>query len=171
MKLPVRLALVLLIGCAVVAQAQPEIDVTKHDMHALIQLHAVGSDIAGQSFETDVFIYRGGPTFLAYTAATGARRVARAVAKPQALMTLNQALTAARVGQQRGNCGDAAPDFVSEYALTWYGAKGRVRTIPVGGNYTDCSADVIRIFDATCAFLWEVLGSAIEVCAPPAPTP
>jgi hypothetical protein len=169
MKLPIRLTFVILVVCAAVAQAQPGIDVARYDMHALIQLHATGSDITGQSFQTDVFIYRGGPTFLAHTSTNGARRVDRGVATPQELTALNQALAASRVGQQRGNCGGPAPDFIAEYALTWYGAKGRVRTIPAGGNYTDCPADVIRILDATCAFLWEVLGSAIEVCAPPAP--
>lgn len=169
MKLPMRLTLMALFLCAS-AGAQPAIDVTRYDMHPLIQLHAEGSDIAGGSFETDVFIYRGGPTFLAYTADTGdARRVDRGAATPQALMALNQALAAARVGQQRGNCGGPAPDYVTQYALTWYGAKGRIRTITAGGDYTSCPADLIRILDAACAFVWEVLGSALEVCVPPAP--
>jgi hypothetical protein len=173
MRLAIRLALAVLIACAAAARAEQElplVDVTKHDMHPLVQLHAVGSDIIGKPFETDVFIYRGGPTFLAYTAETGnARRVARGVATPQALMALNQALAAARVGQQTGNCGGPAPDYVSQYALTWYGAKQRVRTIQAGGNYTDCPSEVIRIFDATCGFIWSVLGPSPEICVPPGP--
>jgi hypothetical protein len=170
MKPVIHLTVLALVISTSAARAQRPIDVTKHDMHPLLQLHAVGSDIAGQPFEADVFIYRGGPVFLAYSAATGnARRVARGIASPAALMTLNQALAAARVGQQRGHCGGPAPDYVSDYALTWYGSKQRIRTIPVGGNYTTCPSDVIRILDATCIFIWEVLGPSVEVCVPPGP--
>jgi hypothetical protein len=168
MKSTIRLTLAALALCAAMVQAQEPIDVTQYDMHPFLQLHAFGSDIAGGSFETDVFIYRGGPTFLAYTAATGdQRKVVRGIASPQDLMALNQALAAARVGQQRGNCGQPAPDYVTKYALTWYG-KQRMRTIPVGGDYTDCPAEVIRIFDATCEFIWNVLGPSLEICVPPA---
>jgi hypothetical protein len=169
MKLPIRLTLMALLLCASAVRAQPEVDVTKHDMHPLIQLHATGATIAGAPFESDVFIYRGGPTFLAYTQAPDSTRVARGVATPQQLMTLNQALTAARVGQQRGNCGQPAPDYVEQYALTWNGAKGRLRMIVTGGDYSDCPADVIRILNATCEFIWSVLGPSPEVCTPPAP--
>jgi hypothetical protein len=166
MKRTIRLTLAALALCAATVQAQEPIDVTKYDMHPVLQIHAVGADIAGGAFEADVFIYRGGPTILAYSAATGnVRKVARGVAKPEELAALNQALAAARVGQQRGDCGGPAPDYVSEYALTWYG-KQRMRTIPVGGNYTDCPADVIQIFDATCEFIWKVLGPSLEVCVP-----
>ena len=170
MRLAIRLALTILIAGAAAAGAQPQIDVTRYDMHPLIQLHAAGFDIAGQPFETDVFIYRGGPVFLAYTAQTGnARRVARGVATAQQLAALNQALAAARVGQQRGNCGEPAPDHVERYALTWYGAKDRMRTVTAGGIYSDCPADVVRIFDAACAFVWETLGPTPEYCVPPGP--
>jgi hypothetical protein len=84
-------------------------------------------------------------------------------------MALNQALAAARVGQQRGDCGEPAPDYISEYALIWHGSKGRMRTITAGGFYGDCPADVVRIFNATCTFIWEVLGPSIEICDLPAP--
>jgi hypothetical protein len=169
MKLPIRLTLMTLIICASAVRAQPGIDVTKHDMHPLIQLHVVGANIAGDPFEGDVFIYRGGPTFLAFSSEFAGNRVARGVATPQELMALNQTLAAARVGQQSGNCGEPIPDATSEITLSWYGAKGRLRTIPVGGIYTSCPADVVRIFDATCAFIWEVLGPSPEICQPPVP--
>jgi hypothetical protein len=166
MKLAIRLT-VLALAAALPAWA--EIDVTKYDMRPLIQLHATGNTITGQPFETDVFVYRGGPVFLAHTPAAGdSGRVARGVASPEQLKALNQALGAARVGQQRGNCGDAAPDYVTQYALIWHGQK-RMKTIPVGGIYTDCPTDVIRIFDATCEFIWAVLGPAPEICVPANP--
>ncbi|HEX6898472.1 MAG TPA: hypothetical protein VF789_02120 [Thermoanaerobaculia bacterium] len=165
MKSALRIGVLLLAVAALPAEGQID-DITRYNMRPLIQLHAVGSDIAGGSFETDVFIYQGGPVFLAYTAATGnACRVERGVATPQHLMDLNRALAASRVGQQRGGCGSPAPDYVSAYALTWYG-KQRVKTITAGGNYTDCPADVQRIFNATCEFIWDVLGPAPEVCVP-----
>ena len=169
MRLAIRMALAALAACSAAAQAQQEIDVTKFDMHPLVQIHGTGADLIGKPFEVDIFVYRGGPTFLAYSAETGnARRVARAVAAPQALMALNQAFAAGRVGQQRGDCGSPAPDYVSARALTWYG-KQRVRTIPAGGDYSDCPAEVVRIFDAVCAFVWQTLGPTVEYCVPPAP--
>lgn len=172
MKLPMRLALLSLVLCASAAQAQRTIDVTKHDMRPLIQLHAVGANIIGETFEADVFIYRGGPTFLAFSLANGRNtEVKRGVAKPQQLIALNQALAAARVGQQREKCGGPAPDYITDYALTWYGTKGLWRTHSAGGNYSECPADVIRIFNATCTFIWEVLGPSIEICDLPGPTP
>ena len=76
-------------------------------------------------------------------------------------------VAAGRVGQQRGHCGGPAPDYVSNYGLTWHG-KQRVRTFTVGGNYTTCSSEVNRIMDATCRFIWSVLGPSPEVCVPPA---
>jgi hypothetical protein len=170
MKLAIRLTLAALIVCAAAAAAQEKIDVTRYDMHALIQLHANGADLIGGAFETDVFIYRGGPTVLAYTSQTGdVRKVVRGVATPQQLTKLNQALAANRVGIQRGNCGEPAPDYVTQYALTWYGNKGRIRMIPTGGIYLDCPAAVVNLFHAACEFIWEVLGPAPEVCVPAAP--
>jgi hypothetical protein len=167
MKLSGRLALALLIAGPAVVQAQ-RIDVTKLNMRPLIQLHAEGIDFTGKPFQTDVFIHQGGYTLLAYSAETGnARRVARAVATPQQLMALNQALAAGRVGQQRGGCGEPAPDFVSTYGFTWYGQQ-RVKTFAIGGNYTACSSEVNRIMNATCQFIWTVLGPSPEICVPPA---
>lgn len=166
MKLAIRLILAALSACAAAAQTPPAIDVTKFDMHPMVQLHAIGSDIIGHAFVVDIFVYRGGPTFLAYTAETGnARRVARAVASPQALMKLNQALADGKIGQQRGDCGQPAPDHISTRALTWYG-KQRMRTVPVGGIYSECPSDVVEIFDAACSFVWEVLGPTVEYCVP-----
>jgi hypothetical protein len=162
MKALLLLALVL----ALAAVPAAAVDVTRLNMRPLIQLHAEGSDITGSPFQTDIFIYQGGFTVLAYTAATGdARRVARGVASPAALMALNQALAGGQVGQQTGRCGSPAPDYVETYALSWYG-KQRMRTIPAGGNYTDCPAAVVRIFDATCGFIWAVLGPSPEICVP-----
>jgi hypothetical protein len=166
MKLTMRLIVMSLILGAPAARAQQEVDVTKHDMHPLLQLHVFGSDFAGEPIEADVFIYRGGPTFLAFTQDTDTRRVERGVASLQELMTLNQALAAARVGQQRGNCGSPVPDFITGYALTWYGAQGRLRTIPVGGDFKSCPAPVVQIFDATCDFIRAVLGPSNGVCLP-----
>jgi hypothetical protein len=170
MKLASRFALILLIAAFALAvpaaQAQP-IDVTKLNMRPLIHLHAEGADIAGRPFQTDVFIHQGGYTLLAYSAETGnARRVARGVATPPDLMLLNQALAAGRVGQQTGRCGGPAPDYVSTYGITWNG-KQRVKTFAVGGNYTTCSSEVNRIMDATCRFIWSVLGPSPEICVPP----
>lgn len=163
MKAVLRLVLVLALA-AVPAAAR--IDVTRLNMRPLIQLHAEGADIIGAPFQSDVFIYQGGFTVLAYSAETGnARRVASGVASPQQLMALNQALAGGQVGQQTGHCGSPAPDYVETYALTWYG-KQRVRTIPAGGIYTDCPAAVVRIFNATCEFIWAVLGPSPEVCVP-----
>lgn len=165
---PVLRFFILLLLAALPAAAQ-RIDVTRLNMRPLLQLHAVGADLIGASFQTDVFIHQSGFTVLAYAAQTGdARRVASGIASPQALMALNQALAGGQVGQQTGNCGGPAPDYVETYALTWYG-KQRVRTIPAGGNYFDCPAPVVRIFNATCEFIWSVLGPAIEVCVPPNP--
>lgn len=165
MKSALRLCSILLAAASLPAQAQID-DITRYNLRPLLQLHAVGSDIIGRPFETDVFIYQGGPVFLAYTAATGdACRVDRGVATPQQLMELNRALAASRVGQQRGGCGSPAPDYVSTYALTWYG-KQRVRTITAGGDYTGCPEDVQRILNAACDFIWAVLGPAPEVCVP-----
>ena len=168
MKLTTSVALLVLTLGASAAGAQ-SIDPARLNMTPLIQLHAEGSDIIGRPFQGDVFIYLGGFTLLAYTSETGSStRVARAVAARPQLMALNQALAASRVGQQRGNCGSPAPDYVATYALTWYG-KQRVKTIPVGGNYTDCPDAVVRIFDATCEFIWSVLGPSPQVCVPPNP--
>jgi hypothetical protein len=165
MKLALRLCLIALAAASLPAQGQID-DITRFNMRPLVQLHAVGNDIAGRPFETDVFIYQGGPTFLAYTAATGnACRVDRGVATQQQLMALNQALASNRVGQQRSGCGSPAPDYVGTYALTWYG-KQRVKTITAGGNYTTCPDEFLRILNATCDFIWAVLGPAPEVCVP-----
>jgi hypothetical protein len=155
--------------CAAAGSAQPEIDTTKFDMHAFIQLNAVGIDLAGKPFESDVFIYRGGPTFLAYTAVTGdARKVNRGIASTGQLKNLDRALTAARVDLRRDKCGGPAADGVRQYALTWFSAKGRaINTIHIGGNYTSCPAKVRQIFDATCEFITSVLGPSPEVCVPP----
>lgn len=142
-------------------------DVTKYDLHPLIQLHLNGSDLIGRPFQGDVFIYRGGPVFLSYTGANGNNnRVASGIATPEQLMELSRALARARVGQQTGNCGSPAPDYVSRYTLTWYG-KQRVRTIPTGGNLSTCPAEVVEVYWATCELLWDVLGPSPEICPPP----
>jgi hypothetical protein len=166
MKLTIPFTVLVLILGASAAGAQA-IDPAKLNMVPLIQLHAEGADLTGGHFAGDVFIYQGGYTLLAYTSDRGnVSQVFRGIATPPQIKALNQALRASRVGRQTGNCGDAAPDYVSRYALTWYG-KQRLRTIPAGGNYTDCPAEVVGIFDATCRFIWDVLGSAPQVCVPP----
>lgn len=169
MKLVIRFtipfAIILLItGLAAFRAEAQSIDATK----PLLQLHAEGVDFTGHSFQSDVFIYQSGYTLLAYSAETGnASRVARGVAARPDMMLLNQALAAGRVGQQTGHCGGPAADYVSTYGLTWYG-KQRVRGFNVGGNYTTCPSEVNRILDATCRFIWSVLGPSPEICAPPA---
>jgi hypothetical protein len=158
----------LALAAALPAAAQID-DITRYDLHPLIQLHLNGSDLIGRPFQGDVFIYQGGPTFLSYKGANGNDvRAQSGVATAQQLADLNQALARARVGQQRGNCGTPAPDYVSRYALTWYG-KQRVRTIPAGGNFSTCPAEVVDIFNATCEFIWSVLGPAPWVCVTPNP--
>jgi hypothetical protein len=165
MKLALRLCLIALAVASLPAEGQID-DITRYNMRPLIQLHAVGADLIGRPFETDVFIYQGGPTFLAYTAATGnASRVARGVATREQLMALNQALATNRVGQQRSGCGDPAPDYVRTYALTWYG-KQRVKTFTAGGNYTTCPEEVQGILNAACDFIWAVVGPSPEICVP-----
>ena len=166
MKKTLQLALLALAAAALPAQGQIG-DITRYNMRPLIQLHLNGADFIGRPFQGDVFIYQGGPTFLSYKGANGTDvRAESAVATPQALAELNQALSRARVGQQRGNCGSPAPDFVSQYALTWYGAQ-RVRTIPAGGNFSTCPAEVVQVYNATCEFIWSVLGPQIEICVVP----
>jgi len=161
------LALLIAVPAAGIAGAQP-IDVTRLNMRPLVQLHAEGVDFTGKAFQSDAFIYQGGYTLLAYSAETGnASRVARGIATPQQLMLLNQALAAGRVGQQTGGCGSPAPDFVSTYGFTWYG-KQRVKTFAVGGDFTRCPGDVIRIMNATCQLIWSVLGPSPQICVPPA---
>ena len=168
MRLAFRLALAALAVLALPAGAQVG-STTKYDMRPLIQLHATGSDFVGKPFQTDVFIYRGGPVFFSYKAETGdARRVASAVATPEQLTALNQALARAQVGRQTGGCGSPAPDYVQEYDLTWYGPQ-RARTIPAGGDYSDCPEKVVQVFQATCEFLWTVLGPSPEICVPANP--
>jgi len=158
----------LALAAALPASAQID-DITRYDLHPLIQLHLVGSDFIGRPFQGDVFIYQGGPVFLSYKGANGTDvRSLSAVATARELADLNQALARAKVGQQRGNCGSPAPDYVSRYALTWYG-KQRVRTIPVGGNFTACPAEVVDIMNATCEFIWAALGPQPEVCVTPNP--
>lgn len=143
------------------------IDVTRLNMKPLVQIHSEGTDFTGQPFQTDVFIQQGGYTLLAYSAATGnASRVARGIATQGQLMALNQALAAGQVGQQRGGCGGPAPDYVATYGLTWYG-KQRVKSFVTGGNYINCSPQVVRILDGVCEFVWSVLGPSPEFCAPP----
>ena len=106
--------------------------------------------------------------FFLYSAETGsAQRVDRGVATRAQLVTLNQALARARVAQQRGGCGDPAPDGVSTYTLVWNG-KNRTRQISVGGNYQDCPANTQEVFDAVCTFVWDVLGPTPELCVPSA---
>jgi hypothetical protein len=172
MKLAFRLALIacLLLGMAGVLPAGAQVgSTTRYDMHPLIQLHATGADFVGQPFQADVFLYRGGPAFFSYKAATGnASRVASGVATPEQLAALNQALAQAQVGRQTGHCGSPAPDYVAEYDLTWYGRQ-RVKTIPAGGDYSHCPAEVVQVFQATCEFIWDVLGPSPEICVPPNP--
>lgn len=161
------LALLIAVPAARTAEAQ-SIDVTKLNMRPLVQLHAEGTDFTGKSFQTDVFIHQGGYALLAYSAETGnASRVARGVATAQQLAALNQALAAGRVGQQAGRCGSPAPDFVNTYGFTWYGRQ-RVKTFTVGGDFTGCPGEVIRIMNATCQFIWSVLGPSPQICVPPA---
>lgn len=165
-RFAIPFAIILLIaGSAVQAQS---IDVTRLNMRPLIQLHADGADFTGKPFQTDVFIHQGGYTLLAYSAETGnANRVARGIATPADLRLLNQALAAGRAGQQTGRCGSPAPDYVGTYGVTWHG-KQRVRSFNVGGDYTSCSSEMNRIMDATCRFIWSVLGPSPEFCVPPA---
>jgi hypothetical protein len=158
-----RFALLFLLA-ALPAGAQ--IDTARLNMRPLIQLHAEGADFTGKPFQTDVFIYQGGYTLLAYSAETGnAARVARAVASKAQVDALTRTLNRAHVGQLRGGCGGPAPDFVATYGLTWYG-KQQVKTLSAGGNYTDCPADVRRVFDATCEFIWSALGPSPQICVP-----
>lgn len=145
-------------------------NLSKYDSRPLLRIQAVGTTFAADPFETDIFIYRGGPVFLMHSTEIGdEQRTSRGVASPEVLSQLNETLSLARVGRQRGQCGDAAPDFVAQYTVTWYGQDQRAKTFVVGGNYQDCPAETRRILDAICAFTWETLGSAIELCAPPAP--
>lgn len=168
MRFAFRLTLLALAAAALPARAEVG-STARYDMHPLIQLHANGADFVGKPFQTDVFIYRGGPVFFSYSAQTGnAARVNSAVATPEQLATLNQALARAQVGRQTGGCGSPAPDYVQEYGLTWYG-KQRVRTITAGGNYSHCPAAVAQIFQATCEFIWDVLGPSPEICVPANP--
>jgi hypothetical protein len=166
MKKTLQLALLALAVAALPARGQIG-DITKYNMRPLIQLHLNGADFIGRPFQGDIFIYQGGPTFLSYKGANGADvRAESGVATREELVALNQALARARVGQQRGNCGTPAPDFVSQYALTWYGTQ-RVRTIPAGGNFSACPAEVVEIYNATCEFIWSVLGPQVEICVVP----
>ena len=166
MKKTLQLALLALAAAALPAQAEIG-DITKYNLRPLIQLHLNGADFIGRPFQGDVFIYQGGPTFLSYKGANGTDvRSESGVATREQLAALNQALARARVGQQRGNCGSPAPDFVSQYALTWYGTQ-RVRTIPAGGNFSTCPAEVVEIYNATCEFIWSVLGPQVEICVVP----
>lgn len=166
MKKTLQLALLALAAAALPARGQIG-DITKYNMRPLIQLHLNGADFIGRPFQGDVFIYQGGPTFLSYKGANGSDvRSESGVATREQLVALNQALARSRVGQQRGNCGSPAPDFVSQYALTWYGTQ-RVRTIPAGGNFSTCPAEVVEIYNATCEFIWSVLGPQVEICVVP----
>ena len=164
----VLLTLAALSVLSIPARAQRIDNLAKYDARPLLRIQAMGSSFAGVPFETDVFVYRGGPVFLMHSAESGSARSDRAVASPKLLSELNRALAEARVGQQRGLCGEPAPDFVSEYTVTWYG-DGRLKTFRVGGNDQDCPTAVRRIMEAVCTFAWETLGSAIELCAPPPP--
>jgi hypothetical protein len=142
------------------------INLAGKDMRPLLQVQAIGADIAGQTFETDVFVYHGGATFMMHSGATGGGgRVARGLATAAALVRLNQELAEAQVGQLRGGCGGPVPDQVESYRLTWFG-KGRLRTLPLGGNLTECPDAVRRVMEAVCAFLWEAVGPAPEYCVP-----
>jgi hypothetical protein len=142
------------------------IDLAGKDMRPLLQVQAIGADIAGQPFETDVFVYHGGATFLMHSRGLdGSERVARGVASSAALVRLNQELALAHIGQLRGGCGEPAPDHVESYRLTWFG-KQRLRTLPLGGNFSDCPDAVHRVMEAVCAFLWEAVGPAPEYCVP-----
>ena len=163
------LALIVLSALSVpAARAQVLENPSRLDLRPLLQLTGVGNDIAGGAFESDVLITRGGAVFLLYSAETGnAQRVDRGVAIREQLVTLNQALARARVAQQRGGCGEPAPDGVSTYTLVWSG-KSRTRQISVGGIYRDCPANTQAVFDAVCTFVWEVLGPTPELCVPPA---
>jgi hypothetical protein len=151
------------------ARAERIPNLSQYDPRPLLRIQAVGTTFAADPFETDVFVYRGGPVFLMHSTELGdEQRTARGVASPEALSQLNQTLSLARVGRQRGQCGEAAPDFVAQYTVTWYGPEQRSKTFVVGGAYQDCPGETRRILDAICAFAWETLGSAIELCAPPA---
>jgi hypothetical protein len=164
----VILTLTALAFLAVPARAQRIPNLAKYDARPLLRVQAVGSSIAGVPFETDIFVYRGGPVFFMHSAEGNddSARSDRAVASTKALSQLNLELGQARVGQQRGTCGEPAADYVAEYTVTWYG-DGRLKTFMVGGNHQDCSPEIRRIMDAICAFSWNTLGSAIELCAPP----
>ncbi|HKV13279.1 MAG TPA: hypothetical protein VJ725_34380 [Thermoanaerobaculia bacterium] len=163
--LPVLLILAALAAPALRAQVLE--NPSRLDLRPLLQLTGVGNDIAGGELESDVLITRGGAVFFLYSAETGsAQRVDRGVATREQLVTLNQALARARVAQQRGGCGDPAPDGISTYTLLWNG-KSRTRQISVGGIYLDCPADTRQVFDAVCTFVWDVLGPTPELCVPP----
>lgn len=164
----VLLTLAALSVLSIPARAQRIDNLAKYDARPLLRIQAMGSSFAGVPFETDVFVYRGGPVFLMHSAESDSARSDRAVASAKLLAELNRALAEARVGRQRGTCGDGAPDYVSEYTVTWYG-DGRLKTFRAGGNYQNCSAEIRRIMDAICTFSWQTLGSAIELCVPPPP--
>lgn len=147
-------------------------DTRELDMRPLVQVQAIGTTFAGKPFEVDVFVYRGGADVLASSVATDPSgrdttdRVGRGLGSRADVMTLNGAFLRNHVLQQRGDCGNPAPDHVERYVFTYYGQKNS-RQLTVGGDYRDCPQETREILDAVCAYLWQTIEAPIEYCADP----
>jgi hypothetical protein len=73
--------------------------------------------------------------------------------EPALYAQLQQVLSAEKVGQQSGSCGNTPPGGPTRYYVTWFGRSGRVSTFSLGAFPFDCPAGQRRILDAILAAL------------------
>jgi len=140
------------------------------DMRLWIALQAFGSSFAGKPLETDVFIFRGGSTFVMASHGETPTAVRRGVAERSATASLRSALRDSHIGRQQGGCGQPMPDFIARYDLTWYGQDG-LHPITFGGDLSGCPKDLQNAYQAICHYVFATAGYALPSCSLPAAAP
>jgi hypothetical protein len=141
-----------------------------YDMRPWLVLRASGSDFAGKPFETDAFIFRGGPTFVMSSRGEEPTAALRAVAQRGAMAGLRRALRDSHIGQQQGNCGQPMPDFIAGFELVWYPTEGP-HQIAFGGDLSGCPKELQNALQGICSFLFDTVGPAFPACPLPASAP
>lgn len=140
------------------------------DLRPWITLQAFGSSFAGDPLETDVFIFRGGSTFVMASQGEQPTAVRRGVADRSAIALLRAALRDSHIGQQQGGCGQPMPDFIARFDLAWHG-QAAPHQITFGGDLSGCPRDLQNAYQAICSFVFVTAGYGLPSCPLPAAAP
>lgn len=148
-----------LLAAPAASSAQP---LTGFDQDPLLVVRFTTNTIIGQEIESQAVIHTGGAVEIVdVLQVRGASALtSRGIAPRESFRELQQALVAGRVAQERGGCGDPAPDGPVEYHVTWYGRDGfRSNSFKVGVNPNGCPESTRRIVNALSQVLIDIYTS------------